>query len=272
MQDIADQVGVSKALVSLVFRKAPGPSDETASAGARRRRELGYRVNRTAALMTARRSHLIGVMADIRNSFHAEMVEDIVAAADRAGYEVVLGAVTPTHGESKVIDTLLDFRCEGSSCSAPSSRRHDSPSSADGAGGRRRPPRVCRHRRRRPHRGRARYRPVVDHLVELGHRRISHLSGGSGTIPPTAIRLPAAMRGTGLDGIDVIDGDFTERQAWSPRATPAPRRRPTAVCAANDRSAIGLFDELRRAGSTFPARSLWPATTTACWLGSRTST
>ena len=63
--------------------------------------------------MTARRSHLIGVMANIRNSFHAEMVEDIVAAADAAGYEVVLGAVTPTHGESKVIDTLLDFRCEG---------------------------------------------------------------------------------------------------------------------------------------------------------------
>jgi len=26
MQDIADKVGVSKALVSLVFRKAPGPS------------------------------------------------------------------------------------------------------------------------------------------------------------------------------------------------------------------------------------------------------
>ena len=29
MQDIADKVGVSKALVSLVIRKAPGPSDET---------------------------------------------------------------------------------------------------------------------------------------------------------------------------------------------------------------------------------------------------
>ena len=38
MQDIADKVGVSKALVSLVFRKAPGPSDETRSAGVRRGR------------------------------------------------------------------------------------------------------------------------------------------------------------------------------------------------------------------------------------------
>ena len=113
MQDIADKVGVSKALVSLVFRKAPGPSAETRQRVFAAADELGYRVNRTAALMTARRSHHIGVTINIRNSFHAEIVEDIVAAADRAGYEVVLGAVTPTHGEAKVIDTLLDFRCEG---------------------------------------------------------------------------------------------------------------------------------------------------------------
>ena len=29
MQDVADHVGVSKALVSMVFRRVPGPSDET---------------------------------------------------------------------------------------------------------------------------------------------------------------------------------------------------------------------------------------------------
>src|ERR1700712_16361 len=113
MQDVADKVGVSKALVSLFSRKAPGPSEQTRTRVFAAAEDLGYRVNRTAALMTARRSHLIGVMADIRNGFHAEMVEDIVEAADRAGYEVVLGAVTPTHGEAKVIDTLVAFRFEG---------------------------------------------------------------------------------------------------------------------------------------------------------------
>ena len=44
MQDIADKVGVSKALVSLVFRKAPGPSDETGNgcfAAAERTRATG---------------------------------------------------------------------------------------------------------------------------------------------------------------------------------------------------------------------------------------
>jgi DNA-binding LacI/PurR family transcriptional regulator len=29
MQDVADHVGVSKALVSMVFRRVPGPSAET---------------------------------------------------------------------------------------------------------------------------------------------------------------------------------------------------------------------------------------------------
>lgn len=113
MQDVADKVGVSKALVSLVFRNAAGPSAETRQRVLAAADELGYRVNRTAALMTARRSHHIGVTINIRNSFHTEIAEKIVAAADRAGYEVVLGAITATHGESKVIETLLDFRCEG---------------------------------------------------------------------------------------------------------------------------------------------------------------
>ena len=113
MQDIADKVGVSKALVSLVFRNAAGPSAETRQRVFAAADELGYRVNRTAALMTARRSHHLGVTINIRNSFHTEIAEHIVAAADQAGYEVVLGAVTPTHDEAKVIETLLDFRCEG---------------------------------------------------------------------------------------------------------------------------------------------------------------
>ena len=73
MQDIADKVGVSKALVSLVFRNAAGPSAETRLRVFAAADELGYRVNRTAALMTARRSHHLGVTINIRNSFHTEI-------------------------------------------------------------------------------------------------------------------------------------------------------------------------------------------------------
>ncbi|NED59360.1 LacI family transcriptional regulator, partial [Streptomyces sp. SID10244] len=54
MQDVADRVGVSKATVSLVFRKAPGVGDKTREEVLRAAEILGYRMNRAAALMTAR--------------------------------------------------------------------------------------------------------------------------------------------------------------------------------------------------------------------------
>lgn len=256
MQDIADRVGVSKALVSLVFRKAPGPSDETRAKVFAAAEELGYRVNRTAALMTARRSHLIGVMTDIRNSFHAEMVEDIVEASDRAGYEVVLGAVTTTHGESKVIDTLLDFRCEGVILLGPESdvatltemgqqlptvvvgRRVASPAldvvrAADARG----------------------IGAVVDHLVALGHRRIVHVTGGSGSIAADRRKgYLRAMRRNGLDEhVEFIEGDFTENAGVdAAKVLLTADRLPSAVVCANDRSGVGVLDALRRAGVDVP--------------------
>jgi len=256
MQDIADHVGVSKALVSLVFRNAPGPSAETRKRVLAAADELGYRVNRAAALMTARRSHLIGVMANIRSTFHAELVEDIVAEADRYGYEVVLGAVTPTHAEPAVVETLLSFRCEALILLGPEIGDAAVTELA------RRVPVVVVGRRMsgstvdvvRTADGRG-IGQVVDHLVELGHRRISHLSGGGGTIPADRrAGYVRAMKRHGLsDAIDIIDGDFTERSGMlAAQELLRRRRRPTAVCAANDQSAIGLLDQLLRAGVDVP--------------------
>ena len=256
MQDIADKVGVSKALVSLVIRKAPGPSDETRAKVFAAAEELGYRVNRTAARMTARRSHLLGVMADIRNSFHAEMVEDIVGAADRAGYEVVLGAVTPTHGEAKVIDTLLDFRCEGVILLGP-----ESEVATLTAMGRQLPTVVVGRRvasstidvvRAADARG---IGSVVDHLVELGHQRITHVSGGSGSIATDRRKgYLRAMHRHGLeDQVDVLAADFTENAGVdAAKSLLTARSLPSAVVCANDRIAIGVLDALRRAGVDVP--------------------
>jgi LacI family transcriptional regulator len=256
MQDVADKVGVSKALVSLVFRKAPGPSEQTRARVFAAAEELGYRVNRTAALMTARRSHLIGVMTDIRNSFHAEMVEDIVEAADRAGYEVVLGAVTATHGEPKVIDTLLDFRCEGVILLGP-----ESEVSALTEMGRQVPTVVVGRRVASPALDVVRAADargiglVVDHLVELGHRRIVHVTGGSGSIAADRRKgYLRAMRRNGLDEhVRFVDGDFTENAGVeAAKIMLTDDRLPSAIVCANDRSAVGVLDALRRAGLDVP--------------------
>lgn len=256
MQDIADKVGVSKALVSLVFRKAPGPSAETREKVLAAAEELGYRVNRTAALMTARRSHLIGVAALIRNSFHAEVVEHIVAAADRAGYEVVLGAVTPTHGESRVIDTLLDFRCEGLLLIGP-----ELAGTALTELGERVPTVVVGRRissesldvvRTADARG---IGAMVDHLVEAGHRHIVHVDAGSGVIATDRRNgYLRAMRRHGLgDATQVVGGAFTEEAGMAAAKSLLSAELPTAVVCANDRIAVGVIDTFRRAGLDVPA-------------------
>ncbi|HEX7430480.1 MAG TPA: LacI family DNA-binding transcriptional regulator [Mycobacterium sp.] len=254
MRDIADKVGVSKALVSLVFRNAAGPSAETRARVLAAADELGYRVNRTAALMTARRSHHIGVTINIRNSFHTEIAENIVAAADRAGYEVVLGAVTPTHGEAQVIETLLDFRCEGLlllgpelSTEALTTLGKQLPSVVIGRRMRANTLDVVRTADARG------IGTVVDYLVGLGHRRVVHVSGGSGVIAADRRSgYQRAMRRHGLDDQSaVVEGDFTE-SAGIVAAQQLLADVPTAVVCANDRLAVGVVDALRRAGVDVP--------------------
>ncbi len=256
MQDIADRVGVSKALVSLVFRKAPGPSAETRARVFAAADELGYRVNRTAALMSARRTHLLGVTAEVRNTFHAELVEYIVSAADRAGYEVVLGAITPTHSESRVIETLLDFRCEGIILLGPVASISELIKLSERVPvvsvGRRLSIPTLDVIRAADSRGIA---AVVDHLVGLGHRHIVYIAGGSGSIRTD--RRDGYLRAMKRHGHDkhvtVVDGDFTETSGIAAaEALLAAAELPTAVVAANDRMAIGVLDTLRRAGVDVP--------------------
>jgi len=96
---------------------------------------------------------------------------------------------------------------------------------------------------------------AVDHLAALGHRRIVHATGGSGSI--RADRRDGylrAMRRHGLgESVSIIDGDFTEKAGMAAAEhLLAERALPTAVVAANDRIAIGLLDALRRAGVDVP--------------------
>ncbi|WP_072803316.1 LacI family DNA-binding transcriptional regulator [Rhodococcoides yunnanense] len=255
MQDIADRVGVSKALVSMIFRGVPGPSAETKERVLAVAAELDYRPNRTAALLSLRRTHLIGVMTDIRNAFHAEMVEHMVAEAAQVGYEVVLGPVTPTHAEADVIETLLDFRCEAVVLLGP-----EASDDALGAWGARVPLVAVGRRikgvdavRADDSRGMS---VTVDHLVGLGHRRIAHLTGGSGAIGRDRhAGYRRAMHRHGLDDvIRVVEGDFTEQCAPSAVVDllADAGNRPTAIVAANDRSAVGLLDALQRQGVSVP--------------------
>src|SRR5215470_6444354 len=112
IRDVARAAGVSPALVSIVFRGAPGASEETRARVVAVAEQIGYRANRTASLMKLQRTKHLGVTLNLRTAFHAELVEGIQSAAARSGYEIVPAFVTADHDEAHAIQTLLEFRCE----------------------------------------------------------------------------------------------------------------------------------------------------------------
>ena len=256
LEDVAAHVGLSPATVSLVLSNAPGPSAQTRRRVLQAAGKLGYRPNRTASLLARRRSRLLGVLLEVRNSFHAELVEDLQAASERAGYELVLSTVTRTRDERRAVETLLDFRCEALILLGP-----DASPARLAALGRQQPVIAVGRRvaadgvnvvRTADDQGVAQ---AVGYLARLGHRAIAYVDGGKGVIAADRRRgYRTAMRWHGLtDCIRIIPGDHTEESGL--RAAAVLLRQPelpTAVLAFNDRSAVGLLDALNRAGVDVP--------------------
>ena len=111
LDDVATDVGVSTATVSLVLRGIAGPSPATRERVLVSAARLGYRADRAASVLASKRSRLLGVVVDISNPFHTELIEDLHESAQRHGYNLVLSAVTRTQDETRAIETLLDSRC-----------------------------------------------------------------------------------------------------------------------------------------------------------------
>jgi LacI family transcriptional regulator len=256
MRDVAAAAGVSKALVSIVFRSAPGASEETRARVFAAAEQLGYRANRTASLLALRRNKHLGLTMSVRNAFHAELVEGLQVAADEAGYEIVLSTVSASHDERRAVETLLEFRCEALVLLGPG---------LSGAAleelARARPLVVVGRRiradgvdvvRTADDRG---LEMVVDHLVGLGHRRIAHVDGGRGVIAADRRRgYRRAMRRNGLsEHIQIVGGGPSEADGWRAAGELLGTRQPTAVAAFNDHCALGVVDRLTRAGVRVPA-------------------
>ncbi|MGY1593438.1 LacI family DNA-binding transcriptional regulator [Geodermatophilus sp. SYSU D00708] len=256
LADVADEAGVSAATASLVLRGAPGPSGATRERVLDAAARLGYRPDRAASLLARRRSRLIGVVMDVRSTFHAQLVEDVHDAAEEHGYDLVLSTVTRTRDEQRAVETLLDSRCEALVLLGP-----DAPAARLSALARQLPVVAVG-------------RPVeadgvdvvraaddegvalaVEHLAGLGHRRIAHVDGGRGPIAGARRRgYERAMRRRGLGGhVQVVGGDPGEGAGARAAATLfGPAEHPTAVVTYNDASAVGLLDALLRAGVDVP--------------------
>ena len=255
MDDVARRAGVSRALVSLVMRDSPKVSAHRRNLVMEAAAELGYRPNVLARNLASHQTRTIGVMInDLHNPYFADVIEGLEELAADRGYRVLINSGwRRTDGEEAAIETLLEFRASGVVLAGPRLADEHIVSAAESV------PLVAV--------GRAvesdsldsvnndeiiGSRLVVEHLVDLGHHDIAHVDGGGGAGAQTRRRgYELAMTALGLaDQIRVVAGDFTEVSGvaaaeeildWS--------RRPSAVFAANDVTAIGVLD-------TFEARGL----------------
>ncbi len=98
---------------------------------------------------------------------------------------------------------------------------------------------------------------ATEHLVALGHERIAHVAGRPG-LWCSRSRLDGYRAGLGAAGIEpaaelVVEGNFDYVSGYRAGATlMGLRQPPSAVFAANDQMALGVYEAVRKAGRRVP--------------------
>lgn len=257
MEDVAARAGVSRALVSLVMRNSPKVSDHRRAAVRAAAAELGYEPHVMARSLASRTSTVLGVMvSDLRNAFFAEVVEGLDAAAQAAGFDLILntGGRSPSR-ERGALRSLLSFRPAGVILLSPVIAA----SAIEAAS--RQCPVVLVSRASRASTvdtvnddGEAGAALAVDHLVSLGHRRIAHLDGGGAAT--AAARRRGYLRAVRRHGLEpqVVRSEHTdtagEKAVRELLGDGGPL--PTAVLAGNDFNAVGAISAFEDAGLRVP--------------------
>ncbi|HEU4547512.1 MAG TPA: LacI family DNA-binding transcriptional regulator, partial [Microlunatus sp.] len=246
MDDVARRAGVSRALVSIVMREAPGASEEKRRQVLAAAAELGYRPDVRAQSLAGQRSRVIGVMFGVTvGAFHFELLDGLFAAAESHGHNLMLSPLTKSRDEDTAARSLQGFRFDALIMLSPPTSHpllagriplavvgwHVDHSDVDVV-------------RTDDEQG---IRAAVDHLVRLGHRDIAHIDGGD-TVIATARRAAylAAMDRHGLTSrARVVTGGQSQVEGLAgARRLCAETRRPTGLVAYNDDvavAAIGVF-------------------------------
>lgn len=258
MADVARLAGVSTQTVSRVLNDyefiRPGTREKVENAIA----SLGYRPNAAARTLATSRSRVLGVVASDYMSFGpASALWAVEQAAHDSGYGVSVVSL----GESTLPDIeyalrrLADQAVDGIVMIAPQDAAvratyrsvhgipvvtlsgfdegYDEPIMVDSVEG---------------------SRLATKHLIDLGHRRILHLSGPAG-FEVSELRVRGwrlALAEADLPAPEPFVGDWTAESGYRAGIEMARDLRATAAYVAQDRMAQGLLLALHRAGRRVP--------------------
>lgn len=259
MTRIAEQAGVSLSTVSHVLNQTRSVSEATRHRVLAAARELGYEDPRVGN--AAQRTVTIGaVVPSVASPFHGELLDGISTEAARQKAEVLLTttAEDPDREHAAVLSLIhrrVDAiallpstgyrdRTQGvlRNCGIPAvllDRRHDN--ALDQI--------LCE--------GESASETLVEHLLQLGHRRIGMLRGMAGLTTTTereaGYRRAFSRQQLAVDDRYIIDGlSSIQGGAKATEKLIAMREPPTAIYSANNNMTLGAMSALRRLNIAVP--------------------
>lgn len=261
IKEVARIAGVSVATVSRALNETGPVRDDTRERIREVAQRLRYVPHGAARSLITNRTSTVGVLLpDLYGEFFSEVIRGIDQTAKRGAYHLLVSSSHSDRAELEVaframrgrVDGLVvmtpDIDAETLEANLPSTlpvvllncrvegQSYDS-LAVDNYGG---------------------AYAVVRHLVDLGHRRIALVGGGSRNQDASerlrGYREAMQILGGAWTSELEVEGDFTERSGYAAVAQLlALDARPTAVFASNDSMAIGALSALGEAGVRVPA-------------------
>ena len=265
IREVAKLAGVSTGTVSRILNDHPSVTNELRARVTAIIKDLGYMPDPSARSMRGKVSRLIGiVIPDLTNPFFAELVQSAEQAAANHGYNIiVMTSFDHAAKEADRIKQLTSRKVDGIML-VPSNDFHTLklPKGL---------PIVVVDRLMPGYSGiaadhRNGVRLGVEHLLQLGHRRIGFISGPGHSVPANdrlrgyldAIEQAGEQAdGTRMAGPPLIaEAAFdyeSGRSAGNYLLARARNERPTAIFASSDQQAIGCMRAAHDLGIPIPA-------------------
>ncbi|WGM22803.1 LacI family DNA-binding transcriptional regulator [Paenarthrobacter sp. OM7] len=258
MEDVARVAGVSHQTVSRVLNNHPNVSAKTRERVEQAITELGYRRNTAARSLVTRRSQTIGVLgSEMAQYGPSHTLLGVQQAARDAGYFVSVAALREVTPETikDAVAHFMDQGVDGIVVTVPHPGTFDVlrditvpvPLVAVGSVG-------DEHLSGATVDQRQGAKLAVEHLLELGHQRIGHLSGPADWIDAAA-RIDGwheALNEAGREPGSLIEGDWSAECGYREGLKIAADRSLTALFVANDQMALGVLRAFNELGVRVP--------------------
>jgi len=261
IRQIADLAGVSIATVSRVLNGRGDVSDETRELVSRVIRENGYTANRSARGLSAGRTGLVGILVPlVYPAYFSAIVAGAAQALSERDLQIVLSPTGAEHDREVSVLDRLHALTDGALIILPEESSEELERLLDGGYrfvvldplmplNERIPAVSAAHTSGADQ--------AIRHLIELGHRRIAHITGPLGWVATEDRRrgYRAALASAGIlpdPALEIqAEPEIRPGREATLRLLELPER-PTAVFAFNDNIAIGAIQAARARGLRVP--------------------